>query len=103
MAKKEKEIELKVRKEKISKEHLKELQKVVNQLNHSQFNVGKIEVQKHQLLHDVAVVQNRINLLQDKLVKEYGSYDVNLDDGTINWPKNKPGSNGVEKPVGDEK
>jgi len=27
--------------------------------------------------------------MQDMLTKEYGNYDVNLTDGTINWPKEK--------------
>ena len=42
--------------------------------------------QKHKLLHDLASAHDKIILLQDKLEKEYGSYDVNLEDGTINWP-----------------
>ena len=89
MAKKEKVVNLKERVDKISEEHLVELQKVVNNINGIQFNIGKIEVQKHQALHDLAVNQDKVSLLQDKLVKEYGSYDVNLNDGTINWPKNE--------------
>jgi hypothetical protein len=87
MAKKEKEIELKVKAEKISEEDLKELQEVVNSVNAIQFNIGKIEVQKHGALHEFAVMQDKIKLLQDKLVKNYGTYDVNLENGTINWPK----------------
>ena len=39
-------------------------------------------------------------MLQDKLMKEYGSYDVNLSDGSINWPENTPG---IEKPKSNEK
>ena len=89
MAKKEKVVNLKERVDKISEEHLVELQKVVNNINGIQFNIGKIEVQKHQALHDLAVNQDKVSLLQDKLVKEYGSYDVNLNDGTVNWPKNE--------------
>ena len=89
MAKKEKVVDLKERVDKISEEHLAELQKVVNNINGIQFNIGKIEVQKHQALHDLAVNQDKVGLLQDKLVKEYGSYDVNLNDGTINWPKDE--------------
>ena len=25
--------------------------------------------------------------MQDKLSKEYGTFDINVTDGTINWPK----------------
>ena len=55
------------------------------------------------LLHELALGQDTINLMQDELMKEYGSADVNLTDGTINWPKENPGSNGVEKSKEDEK
>ena len=84
---KEKEVELKPKAEKISEEHLKEMQKIVNTINGIQFNIGKIEAQKHGLLHELAVTQDKVSLMQDTLSKEYGSFDVNLNDGTINWPK----------------
>ena len=86
---KEKTVELKPKAEKISEEHLKELQKIVNTINGTQFNIGKIESQKHALLHDLAIAQDKVTLMQDTLMKEYGNYDVNLTDGTINWPKEK--------------
>ena len=89
MAKKEKVVDLKPQVEKISEEHLKELQKIVNNLNGIQFNIGKIEVQKHAMLHDLAITQDKVAFMQDTLVKEYGSFDVNLNDGSINWPKNE--------------
>jgi hypothetical protein len=86
---KEKTVELKPRLEKISEHDLKELQKVVNSVNAIQFNIGKIEVQKHAALHEFAIMQDKIKLLQDNLVKEYGSYDINVTDGTINWEKDE--------------
>tara|TARA_E500000305_G_scaffold33219_1_gene25207 strand:+ start:3213 stop:3518 length:306 start_codon:yes stop_codon:yes gene_type:complete len=85
----EKEIELKVKAEKVSEEHLKQMQQTVNAVNQLQFNIGKIEHQKHTLLHNLSVTQDRISVLQDTLQKEYGTYDVNLEDGTINWPEEK--------------
>ena len=89
MAKKEKVIDLKPKVDKISKEHLDSLQKVVNTINGIQFNIGKIESQKHHLLHNLDEAQKGIKTMQDMLVKEYGTYDVNLEDGTINWPKDE--------------
>ena len=87
MANKEKEIELKVKAEKISEEHLKQLQGIVNAINTMQFNIGKIESQKHMVLHNLQQAQNQVAQFQDVLQKEYGSFDVNIEDGTINWPK----------------
>ena len=89
MAKKEKTVELKPRAEKISEKHLKELQDLVNGINGIQFNIGKMEAQKHELLHQLSVFQNKTQLMQDTLQNEYGSFDVNVNTGVINWPEEK--------------
>jgi len=89
MGKKEKVIDLKPKVEKISNEHLDEIRQLVNTLNAIQFNIGKMEAQKHEYLHNLATYNDKIKLMQDKLEKEYGAYDVNLEDGTINWPKDE--------------
>ena len=86
---KEKEIELKVKAEKISDEHLKELQEIINNINQTQISIGKLEAQKHNLLHDLAVTQNKVSIFQDTLNKEYGNDDVNIVDGTINWKEDE--------------
>ena len=86
---KEKEVELKVKADKISEAHLTQLQNIVNGINSMHFNIGKIESQKHKILHNLQVAQDRVALFQDTLMKEYGSFDVNIDDGIINWPKDE--------------
>jgi hypothetical protein len=86
---KEKVIDLKQKVDKISEEHLKQLTDVVNKINSLQFNIGRLEAQKHKVLHELALGNDTISLLQDKMMKEYGSYDINLNDGTINWPKDE--------------
>ena len=85
----DKEVELKVKAEKVSEEHLKQMQQLVNAVNSLQFNIGKIEVQKHELLHQLTVIQQKTQQMQDTLQKEYGTFDVNVNDGTINWPEEK--------------
>ena len=84
---KEKTVELKPKVEKISEEHLKQLQGIVNRINTMQFNLGKIESQKHSILHNLQQTQNQVAQFQNLLQEEYGSFDVNIEDGTINWPK----------------
>ena len=84
-----KDIELKPRAEKISDKHLEQLQKLVNSVNTMQFNIGKIEGQKHTLLHDLGISQKKVLDLQGVFSKEYGSFDINITDGTINWPKDE--------------
>tara|TARA_R110002020_G_scaffold32379_2_gene99625 strand:+ start:376 stop:684 length:309 start_codon:yes stop_codon:yes gene_type:complete len=88
-----KDIEVKPRLEKISEKHLEQLQKLVNSVNTMQFNIGKIESQKHTVLHNLSMTQDRIGLFQDTLQKEYGTFDVNIEDGTINWPKEEDANN----------
>tara|TARA_R100001443_G_scaffold12581_1_gene22280 strand:- start:1440 stop:1712 length:273 start_codon:yes stop_codon:yes gene_type:complete len=85
MAKKEKTVELKPKVDKISDEHLKDLQKVVNEVNGLQFKVGQLESQKHNVLHELVLSQNKIIEMQDMFSTEYGSFDINIADGTINW------------------
>ena len=87
MGKKEKLVDLKPKVDKISEEHLKEMQEIVNVINNMQFQIGQLEGQKHGLLHELGLSQKKILELQDVFSKEYGSYDVNIADGTINWPK----------------
>ena len=89
MAKNKKTVELKAKVDKISDVHLRELQEVVNSINTIQFNIGKMEANKHSALHDLALAQDRVGVMQDNLQKEYGTYDVNLLDGKINWPKDE--------------
>ena len=82
---KEKTIELKAKAEKISEEHLKGLQDVVNSVNNLQFQIGQLESRKHNLLHELVLGQDSIVKMQNLFSKEYGSYDINIKDGTINW------------------
>ena len=89
MGNKEKLVDLKPKVDKISDKHLKEMQDAVSVINSIQFNVGKIEGQKHTLLHDLSVSQNKILEMQNMFSKEYGSFDINITDGTINWDKDE--------------
>ena len=86
---KEKMVDLKTKVDKISDKHLKELQDILNMTNNIQFNIGKLEGQKHNLLHELFITQKRIVDMQDVLSKEYGTYDINITDGTINRKKNE--------------
>ena len=87
MENKEKEIELKVKADKVSKEHLDELQNVVNEVNRVHMQIGQIEGQKQGFINKLKEIQDKIASLQRLLKEQYGSDDVNIVDGTINWPK----------------
>ena len=82
---KEQIVDLKPKVEKISKEELEQLQAIVNDNNALQFRVGSLETQKHLLLHELANVQNDIKGLQAQFKEKYGSFDIDLQSGTINY------------------
>ena len=89
MGKKEKVVDLKPKVDKISDEHLKELKEIINVINNLQFKIGQLEGQKHNLLHELGLGQKNVVDMQDKLSKEYGTFDVNIADGKINWPEDE--------------
>tara|TARA_R110002012_G_scaffold107365_4_gene249066 strand:+ start:138 stop:425 length:288 start_codon:yes stop_codon:yes gene_type:complete len=85
-ATKEKVIDLKPKAEKITEEELKSLQGIVDQNNAIQFKIGAVETQKHELVHKHASIQKQIAEAQSEFSKKYGTFDINLADGTINYP-----------------
>ena len=85
--KKEKVIDLKPKAEKITDEQLEKVQSTVNKGNRSQLEIGTMELRKHELLHSIAGFRDELSLLQKELEKEYGTFDINIQDGTINYPK----------------
>ena len=87
MAKKEKVVDLKQKAEKVTEEQLKKIQSVVDRINQAQMNIGQLEARKHQLLHMIASVNDELTLLQSELEDQYGTNDINIKDGTINYPK----------------
>ena len=74
-----------IKPEKITDEQLKKVQETVNTINRAQIELGSMELRKHEMLHQLAGVKDELTLLQDELKKEYGTVDVNINDGTINY------------------
>ena len=69
--------------EKISEEHLTELQGHVNKINQAQLQLGGLESQKHSLLHAVVNMQTELTEFQNKLEEQYGKVSINIQDGSI--------------------
>ena len=72
--------------EKITDEQLKKVQDTVNNLNRAQLEIGSIEVKKHEMMHHIASLRDTLTLLQSEFEKDYGTFDINIQDGTINYP-----------------
>ena len=84
--KKEKIVDLKPKAEKITDEQLKKVQETVNNLNRSQMEVGHMESRKYELLHGISGLRDELGKLQTEFQKEYGTFDISVEDGTINYP-----------------
>ena len=83
MAKKEKVVDLKPTS--ISEKQLKAIQEIVSPINNMQREVGRIEVRKHMILHDVVELQEKLQEQQNALEKEYGKVNINIQNGEINY------------------
>tara|TARA_R100000900_G_C3252295_1_gene147586 strand:+ start:294 stop:590 length:297 start_codon:yes stop_codon:yes gene_type:complete len=84
--KKEKIVDLS-RPEKVSEIQLNKIRSVVDRINHSQMSIGQMESRKHQLLHQIAGINDEMNVIQAELQEQYGTNDISIVDGTINYPK----------------
>tara|TARA_R110002020_G_scaffold335526_1_gene550698 strand:+ start:367 stop:657 length:291 start_codon:yes stop_codon:yes gene_type:complete len=87
MAKKEKVVDLKPKAEKISKEQLSKVQDTVNGINKGQLEIGHMEIRKHEMMHQIAGLRDSLTVLQKEFEEEYGTYDIDIQTGTINYPK----------------
>jgi hypothetical protein len=73
--------------EKITDEQLAKVQDTVNGVNRIQLEIGNLEVKKHEMMHQAAGLRQDLTALQGEFEKEYGTFDINIQDGTINYPK----------------
>ena len=76
-----------IKPEKITDEQLKKVQNTVNNINRAQLEIGSMEVKKHEAMHQIAGLRDELVLLQSEFEKEYNTFDINIQDGTINYPK----------------
>ena len=77
-----------IKPEKITDEQLKKVQDTVNNINRAQLEIGSVELKKHEMMHQIAGLRDELTLLQTEFDKEYGTFDINIQDGTINYPEN---------------
>jgi hypothetical protein len=74
-----------LRPEKISEQQLSKLQNLVKAVNEGNQQLGNIEVQKHNLLHDIMQVQDMIAQVQREFKEQYGNVEVSISDGVIKY------------------
>ena len=77
-----------IKPEKITDEQLKKVQSLISSVNKLQMEVGIMESRKHNALHNIAGINDQITILQSEFEKDYGTFDINIENGTINYPEN---------------
>ena len=68
---------------KISEEQLEQLQKFVNAINEGQVALGGLELQKQDVLSQIAAVRQQLSAVQAELKEEYGDVTVDLKTGEL--------------------
>jgi len=76
-----------IRPEKITDEQLENVQKLINDINKAQIELGQMETKKHAILHHISSLQEAVGKMRDEFEKDYGTADINIQDGIINYPK----------------
>jgi len=76
-----------VKPEKITDEQLEKVQNTVNTINRAQLELGSMELKKHELTHHIAGVRDELSGLQKEFQEEYGTFDIDIQTGVINYPK----------------
>ena len=74
-----------IKPEKITDKQLEKVQNSVNNINRTQLEIGNLEVKKHEMMHSIAGLRDELTSLQAEFEKEYGTFDINIQDGTINY------------------
>ena len=74
-----------IKPEKVTDKQLEAIQETVSVINRAHSEIGSLETKKHALMHQVSSSQEVLHTLQDQLEKEYGTVDININDGTINY------------------
>tara|TARA_R100001440_G_scaffold41916_1_gene61606 strand:- start:176 stop:457 length:282 start_codon:yes stop_codon:yes gene_type:complete len=83
MAKKEKAVDLKP--QKITDEQLEKIQSIISNINQFNMEIGRLETAKHKVLHQASITDDALKAVQDELKEQYGTVNVNIQDGTIKY------------------
>lgn len=65
----------------IKEEQLKELTKAIETINAYQLELGKVEIQKHGLLHAFNEENGKLNKIKEDLEGEYGKITIDIKTG----------------------
>ena len=81
----EKVIDLNPKPAKISDDHLQRLRSVVGGIDRFTMDLGKLALQKNAIIKAVEGAQGNIEVLRKEFLEEYGTDNINIQDGTIGY------------------
>ena len=68
---------------KLTKKELESLQEKVTQLNNALNNLGRIEMQKQQMIIETANFDKQVKYITDEFEDKYGKVQVNIETGEM--------------------
>lgn len=68
---------------KITEDELKSLQENVSKLNQVHIELGRLENQKHKILHQMGETEKEFDELQQNIEKKYGKCSINIENGEL--------------------
>ena len=71
--------------EKVTNDELNKIQNLISMSNKCQVDLGGMELQKHEMLHQVFLIKDQINLFREEMKKD----DIDIQSGVINYNKDE--------------
>ena len=68
---------------------MNKIQDAIKEINRVQLEIGSLETQKHRLTHYASDIQGQLNTMREDFEKTYGTSNINIEDGTIDYEKNE--------------
>ena len=90
----EKGIDLTPKPEKITDVQLNKVQSTVSTMDQLTMELGRLDMQKQGLIKGMENIQTELDLLRQEFKKEYGTDNINIQDGTIAYPPENPNPEG---------
>ena len=73
----------------ITQEELQFVQAIISPINKAQTELGRLETRKHSILHEIISLNDRLQEKNSELREKYGNVNINIQDGTIDYPENE--------------
>ena len=86
----EKVIDLKPKPAKISEDHLQRIRSAVGSIDRFTMDLGRLELQKNSIVKAIDGTQGNIEVLRKEFLEEYGTDNINIQDGTIGYETENP-------------